>query len=179
MAGESSPLISMFPCFHIVYGWCKLLVCSLIALICSFHRASSYSGYTHWKEKHIVVCSCVLKGCSFDLHAPVTLFKLYIILSIFPLQRESDVLVLTYHKWSDVYFLTCWRGWWVRTQTKIETSFGKHTNVWYIITYGWTKVKWITLLEWFEWILWLFWLFFPNHETGSPLESIVTTVNPS
>lgn len=41
MVSESSPFISMFPCFHIVYGWCKLLVRTLIASNCTFQTASS------------------------------------------------------------------------------------------------------------------------------------------
>lgn len=65
------PLISMFPCFHIVYGWCKLLVCSLIPLICSFHMASgdldTLAGKkTDWR----LVNSCFIKGCSLTYRPP-------------------------------------------------------------------------------------------------------------
>lgn len=67
------PLISMFPCFHIVYGWCKLLVCSLIALICSFHMASSDLDALVGKKPCWNGCWLYFKKIQPDLQGSVTL----------------------------------------------------------------------------------------------------------
>lgn len=184
-------VIPSFPCFHIVYGWCKLLMCSPIALICSFYVASGEFGFIHWKENRRLVYSCAYKGCSLTditllkptlLHYRYSIFKEKLI-CLFWLPHKLKVWWPTVScnrqwaipfKWC-VYFLMYLAGEGNGCGIKLKfSSFGKHTNVWYI-TSIWME-KWITLLER---LLWLFWLFFLHHGFGSPLEFIVTTVNPS